>query len=180
MTAQAARAVALLDWLATRTDGACKLEVPEGRFSDASTVLRRFCERGQVGYVMEPGLRGNDRRRYFVRDLCPPGAVLYPLCVPRRAQLAADPKHQPQPRKKYSDKRCIGTWTEHRPYAPPATGVRSHTFAESEADYSRAKVTICPSGTDNRFTPERVTPFFAAGKRIEADTAIQRAYGGAK
>lgn len=42
------------------------------------------------------------------------------------------------------------------------------------------KVTVCPSGTDNRFKPDRVEPFFSAlapGNYLRTGSAIERAYG---
>lgn len=41
------------------------------------------------------------------------------------------------------------------------------------------KVTVCPSGTDNRFKPDRVEPFFSAlapGNYLRTGSAIERAY----
>ncbi len=149
MTCQAARAVALLDWLTAQPNGACKLEIPEGQFSDASTVLRRFTERGQIGYVMEPGINGQ-RRRYYVRDKCPEGAILAPLNIPRRAALAADPKHKPQPR--------------HVKREPsPRLDPRAEFLAAEPIITERTKVTGWQPPPDPRrvVNPE---PFFSAGK----------------
>ena len=42
------------------------------------------------------------------------------------------------------------------------------------------KVTVCPSGRDDRFTPSRVEPFFSAlapGNYLRTGSAIERAYG---
>ena len=42
------------------------------------------------------------------------------------------------------------------------------------------KVTVCPSGTDTRFKPSRVEPFFSAlapGNYLRTGSAIERAYG---
>lgn len=163
---KAARAVALLDWLATQPNGACKIEIPDGQFSDASTVLRRFCERGQVGFVREPGMKaGNPRRRYFVRDQCPPGATLAPLKIPRRAQLAADPTHVPQPR--------------HKQQALTVIKPAAIKFSDCAADYSRAKLTVWvpPPDPRDRYLPSE--PLFGSidkGRRPSGDTAIARAY----
>jgi hypothetical protein len=152
MTCQAARAVALLDWLATQPAGACKLEIPPDRFSDSSTVLRRFCERGQVGYVEEPGLKGSRvRRRYFVRDKCPPGAILAPLCIPRKAKLAADPTHKPKPKP--------GIRPEGEPIITERTRVTYWT----------------PPPDPKATTPE---PFFSAGKWLKPRPWVVAVTGG--
>jgi len=152
MTCQAARAVALLDWLATQPAGACKLEIPPDRFSDSSTVLRRFCERGQVGYVEEPGLKGSRvRRRYFVRDKCPPGAILAPLCIPRKAKLAADPTHKPKPKP--------GNRPEGEPIITERTRVTYWT----------------PPPDPKATTPE---PFFSAGKWLKPRPWVVAVTGG--
>lgn len=169
---QAARAVALLEWLATQPNGACKTEIPDDQFSDASTVLRRFCERGQVGFVLEPGMKaGNPRRRYFVRDQCPEGATLAPLKIPRRAQLAADPNHKPVPRhvaKPLTVKQ------------PPPRSPTSPEFARAEPIITgQTVVTIWTPPKDPRAVgkPE---PFFAAGKRLEPRPWAAAVAGGAR
>lgn len=153
---QAARAVALLEWLEKRPQGACKLEIPPGEFSDTSTVLRRFTERGQVGYVEEPGLKaGNPRRRYYVRALCPPGAFLLPLNIPRRAMLAADPNHKPRPRYKATPK---------LPNAGTVVRPKASKFEGEVIIPKDVKVTKAEHKSDSRYEVDKVEPFFAAGK----------------
>jgi hypothetical protein len=167
MTCLAARAVALLDWLATQPAGACKLEIPPDRFSDSSTVLRRFCERGQVGYIEEPGLKGSRlRRRYYVRDRCPPGAILAPLCIPRKAKLAADPTHKPPPRYVKQER-------------PDYVSPKPKPGNRPEGDpiiTERTRVTYWTPPPDPRATsPE---PFFSAGKWLKPRPWVVAVTGG--
>jgi hypothetical protein len=179
MTCLAARAVALLDWLAEQPGGACKLEIPPDRFSDSSTVLRRFCERGQVGYVEEPGLKGSRlRRRYYVRDRCPPGAILAPLCIPRKAKLAADPTHKPAPRHVPKPQEPYDPTSPMLPAKPPAhwKGARDR-FADVEPIITeRTKITYWTPPPDPRATsPE---PFFSAGKWLKPRPWVVAVTGG--
>lgn len=163
----ASSAVPMFAWLAAKgSTGACMTEFP-AEFDSVSTILRRYCMRGQVGYVEEAGDRKRQRRRYFTREHCPSNATLEPLNVPRRAQLAADPNHKPQPRHK---QQSLTVMRKAAPVVP---------FASAEADYSKAKRTVWVPPPDPRAVgkPE---PFFAAGERLEARPWAVAVAGGAR
>lgn len=154
----------ILRWLEGRPQGACLDEIREhfARLAHAvSCSLSRLTELGLLGWVKEPnpacGHGGRpDRRRYFAREHCPPGAHLRPEMTPLKRSMNGIPGAvaPAKPRKPEAPKRPTG-----EPIVP--AGV---------------KVTRWVPPPDPRHVEHE--PFFSAGKRVEADTAIQRAYGG--
>jgi len=63
------------------------------------------------------------------------------------------------------------------------TGVGRLVHGAATAPITGAKVTICPSFVDRRYTPDHIEPFFSAmtpGSYLHTGSAIERAYGGGK
>jgi hypothetical protein len=136
---------------ATWTDIRGDLDV----LSNGCSVASRLCVAGLVGYVDEPvtGLRGRSfLRRYYARKHCPPEAVLLPL-----SKKAAPVQHV---------QKNITTNRPRRVLSPTGDAIVPEGV----------KVTVWQAPPDPRRVVQ-VTPFFSVGKRVQADTPIQRYYG---
>ncbi len=96
---------------------------------------------------------GNSQRRYWLAKHLPPLPVA-PIKSPRKTAAASAKGAKPAP-----------------------------MSSSAEPIYTKAtKVTVCPTFTDNRFTPTRVEPFFSAPAMtpgvypLRTGSAIERAY----
>lgn len=115
-------------------------------------VLVGFLEQGKTICRYDP----DKRRRHWLVELAPP-----------------PPVKAPKERKKPGPKPAVLKPAKPA-FVPPAKPV------SAEPIYTKAtKVTVCPTFTDNRFTPTRVEPFFSAmtpGSYLRTGSAIERAY----
>lgn len=151
-----AHAPDVVAWVDARPQGASTAELREVFCDGVALTITRCLRRGVMGYIEEPhhGRGRFTHRRYFTRKHCPPGAILEPLFIPPRAIKAALPaaeKPKPKPR-----------------------GIIKPEGEEIRPE--GVKVTVWQAPPDPRRVVQ-VTPFFSVGKRVQADTPIQRYYG---
>ncbi len=158
----------MLTWLESRPEGATVAEC-RATFTRASHAiscgLARLLSLGLIGWLDVPNPSTQRRakatvRRYFARKHCPPAATVAAEVVPLKRAMNGSPKipkaAPPKP----------------RPPGGPVLPQGEPRITE------RTKVTIWRAPVDPRRHLAHVEPFFAAGKRLQADTAIQRASGG--
>lgn len=164
---------AMLTWLQSRPEGATVAETRThfDRLPHAvSCGIARLLVLGLIGWLDVPNPSTQRRakatvRRYWAREHCPPGATMAAAVKPLVRAMNGGPK------------------LAKIPAAPNANTVRKPKRGEpvrpqGEARITeRTKVTIWRPPVDPRRAVIEVEPFFAAGKRLQADTAIQRAYG---
>lgn len=180
-TAEARNAV-LAHLEASATTGAAWAEIRAAlgiTESAGACILSRLTRYGILGYVTERNparARGEAmvRRRYFMRHHCPPNAALQPLSTDKRIAGLPGVPAKPLP-VQGRGATAVAQAPKRKPAAPALDPLAPAIVPSS------VKVTICPSGADQRFTVHTVTePLFSAlglGRYLNRDTAISRAYG---
>ncbi len=150
----------IIDWLRSNPHGGNSLVVAESLRADGNQVaslLSVIAHRGLAVSRPDPKGKAVRRRHYHAKE--------------HEALMVAP--QPPSPAKRIAPK--VRAEQKLQSLAPAG-------FATGEADYSRAKVTVCPSGRDHRFTATEVTPMFSAlaqGRYLPADTWASRAGFGA-
>lgn len=142
----------LLAWLDQRQAGALMAEIladareksPGIKSDTVSCRVCRLLDLGLIGYTIELGTgRGRpERRRYYSRRNCPPDATLQAQHIPLRRPARAEATPRIKPGR--------GPIIPEGPQIIPAG----------------LKVTVCPAGKDQRFTPTGSEPFFSRGGAV--------------
>lgn len=152
-------------------------------------TAQAFCVRlaSERGWVRVK--RGHNVAVYF-----PPGTEPPPVVKAEKVRKPKAPKPAPKPRQVKAQaadrpllsgsgkiKRASLVWNAaglNERHAPA-----SRAAVQGAVDYSRAKITKCPSCYDMRHTVHKPEPFFSAlaiGNYLPADTWTARVYGGAR
>lgn len=145
----------------------------------ASEIMRRLVLDGRVQVLRWP--TGSSSGGFFLRYW--PAAANLPALPEKlpRVRLRASKAKPKETHKKPGPK--IGSVRKPRPVLQAAYSLPRAAGFDCSVPIIPAglKVTVCPSGRDSRFTPDRVEPFFSAltpGNYLRTGSAIERAYGG--
>ena len=144
----------------------------------ASEIMRRLVVTGRVQVLRWP--TGSASGGFYLR-YWPAGADLPALPEKQPRVRVRKSKAKPKELHKKAGPK-VGTLRKPRPVLVAASHVaKPAPFASAEPIMPKGlKVTVCPSGTDTRFKPSRVEPFFSAlapGNYLRTGSAIERAYG---